>query len=124
MFLVFGWAARELQNSVEAVVLRHLVSLLKTARDTAMENSVFSALLLHAHGLHESLALRFPIAGVHVNVLAPQTVGTVIRVAVTPHNKTALFAGEILSGALKFLYHCHYLLPFVILVVKETVSIF
>ena len=89
-----------------------------------MENGVFSALELHAHGFHESLTCCLAVAGVHVNVLAPQTVGTVIRVAVTPHNKTALFAGEILSGALKFLYHCHYLLPFVILVVKETVSIF
>jgi len=91
-----------LQNSVEAVVLRHLVSLLKTARDTAMENSVFSALLLHAHGLHESLALRFPIAGVHVNVLAPQTPRTVICVAASAYKGTTLFTGEIFFGTLEF----------------------
>ena len=102
MFLTFGWAARELQNDVEVVVLRHLVSFLKTARDTAIENGVFSALELHAHGFHESLTCRLAVAGIHVNVFAPQTLRTVICVAASAYKETAPFAGEVFLGTLEF----------------------
>ena len=102
VFLPVDWVARKLQNDVEVVVLRHLVSLLKTTRDTAMENGVFSALDLNAHGLHESLTCCLAVAGVHVNMLAPQTLRTVISVAASAYKETAPFAGEVLFDTLEF----------------------
>ncbi|OGZ41424.1 MAG: hypothetical protein A3F85_01675 [Candidatus Ryanbacteria bacterium RIFCSPLOWO2_12_FULL_44_26] len=67
-----------------------------------MENGVFSAIELHAHGIHRSLTLRLTVAGIHVNVFAPQTLRTVIRVTASAHKETAPFADEIFLGTLKF----------------------
>jgi NAD(P)-dependent dehydrogenase (short-subunit alcohol dehydrogenase family) len=72
-----------------------------------MENSVFSALELHAYGLHESLACRLAIARVHVNVLAPQTLWTVIGVTAPAYKETAPFTGEVFFGTLEFLGSHH-----------------
>jgi len=63
-----------------------------------MENGVFSTLELHAHGFHGSLACRLAVAWVHVNVLAPQTLRTVIGVAASAYKETAPFAGEVFLG--------------------------
>jgi len=105
VFLTFGRAARELQNDVEVIVLRHLVFLLKTARDTAMENGVFSALELHTHGFHKSLTRRLAIARIHVNMLTPKATRTMVSVTTSIHDKIALFASEIFLGTLEFLCH-------------------
>ena len=67
-----------------------------------MENDVLPTLMLHFNGLHKSLALCPPVAGIYVNVLAPETFGTVIGVTAPPHKKTALFTSEIFFGALEF----------------------
>jgi len=91
-----------LEDRVEVVVLRHLIPLLETAQDTAVENDVFSALELHAHGFHQPLTCRLAVAGVHVNVLTPQTLRTVVRVAASAHKESAPFAGEVFFGTLEF----------------------
>ena len=66
-----------------------------------MENGVFSALELHAHGFHESLTCRLAVAGIHVNVFAPKTLWAMVRVTVPAHKETAPFAGEVLLGTLE-----------------------
>ena len=85
-----------------------------------MENDVFSAPKLNAHGLHKSLTCRLAVAGVHVNVLAPQTLRTVVCVAVSAHQETTPFAGEVLFGTLEFSSrHHNFRLLSLFLVVRE-----
>lgn len=76
-----------------------------------MENGVFSVLELHAHGFHESLAHRLAIAGIHVNMFAPQTLRTVIGVAAPAYKKNTPFAGEVFFGTLEFSRSHHCFLP-------------
>jgi NAD(P)-dependent dehydrogenase (short-subunit alcohol dehydrogenase family) len=76
-----------------------------------MENYVFSALELNAHGFHKPLTCRLAVAGVHINVLAPQTLWTVVRVATSAYKESAPFAGEVFFGTLEFSsrHHSFYL---------------
>jgi len=70
-----------------------------------MENNIFSAFNFHAHWFHKSLTCRLAIARIHVNVLAPQTLRTMICVAASAYKEAALFAGEIFFSTLEFLCH-------------------
>ena len=81
-----------------------------------MEDDVFSALELHAHGLHESLTHRLAIAWIHVNVLAPQTPRAMIGVAAPAHKEFTSFADEVFLGTLEF-FCIHKPPPY--LIVKE-----
>ena len=67
-----------------------------------MDNSLFAIFLFHANGLHKFFAYCLAVAGVNINMLAPQTLGAVVRVATSAHKKTALLASEVLFGALEF----------------------
>lgn len=67
-----------------------------------MENGVLSTLEFHSHRFHEFLTRRLTVAGVHVNVFAPQTLRTVIRVTASSYKETAPFAGEVFLGTLEF----------------------
>lgn len=66
-----------------------------------MENGVFSALELHAHGFHEFLTHRLAVAGAHIYMFAPKATGAVVSVTTAFHDETALFASEVFSGALE-----------------------
>jgi NAD(P)-dependent dehydrogenase (short-subunit alcohol dehydrogenase family) len=105
VYLTFNRTVRELQDDLEIIVRRHLVPLLKTARDATMENNIFSAFKFHTHGFHKSLACRLAIFRIHVNVPAPQILRTMVCVAVSAYKETAPFANEILFDTLEFLYH-------------------
>lgn len=91
------------QNCVKVIVLRCLIPLLKSAPSAAVKNCVFSALELHAHGFHGSLAGSLSIARIYVNVLAPKARRAVVGVTTALHAKTAPFASEVFLGALEFL---------------------
>ncbi len=67
-----------------------------------MENGVFPALEFHIHWLHEPLAPLLAIAGIYVNMLAPDALRAVIGIAASAHKETAPFAGEVFFGALEF----------------------
>lgn len=74
--------------------------------------------LLFIHGetvrLHHAAALGSPIARVHIHMLAPQTLRTMVRISVSLNEKPALFAGKILFSSLKFRGHEYALLTTVI----------
>ena len=67
-----------------------------------MKNGVFSTLELYAYRLHKSLASCLTIARIYINMLAPQTLRTVISVTTPAHKETALFTSEIFFSALEF----------------------
>lgn len=54
---------------------------------------------------HHTLTERGSVAGVDINVSAPETFWAVIGVAVSVDSNTALCAGEIFNVALKFFVH-------------------
>ena len=67
-----------------------------------MENNVLPVFVFHFNRFHKALALGPSVAGIYVNVLAPEAFGAVIGVAAPLYKKTALFTSEILPGALEF----------------------
>jgi hypothetical protein len=66
-----------------------------------VDNSVFSTLEFHAHWFHEPLASFLAIARIHVNMLAPKTLRTVVGVAASVHKATTPFTDEVFPGALE-----------------------
>ena len=54
---------------------------------------------------HQPLTGRGAVAGVHINVLTPETFRTVIGVAVPLDRNTAMCTGEIFNMALEFFVH-------------------
>lgn len=54
---------------------------------------------------HQPTTGRGPVAGIHVNMLAPETFWTVVGVAVSFDGGATLGAGEIFNVALKFFVH-------------------
>ena len=55
--------------------------------------------------LHQAVTGRRSVAGIHVNVSAPEAFRTVIGVAVTLNSSTTLRADEIFNVALEFFVH-------------------
>ena len=51
---------------------------------------------------HQAVTGRGAVAGIHINVLAPEAFWTVIGVAVTLDGSTTMRAGEIFNVALEF----------------------
>ena len=66
-----------------------------------MDDDVFSGFYLNSHGFHEPKTCCQAVAGLHVNVLAPQTLRAVVRIAVPANKETAPFTGEIFLGTLE-----------------------
>ena len=54
---------------------------------------------------HQAVTGRRAVAGIHVNVLAPETFWTVIGIAVPLDGGATLCAGEIFNVALKLFVH-------------------
>ncbi len=54
---------------------------------------------------HQAVTGRRTVAGIHVNVLAPETFWTVIGIAVPLDGGATLCAGEIFNVALEFFVH-------------------
>lgn len=83
----------------ETVAGRGAVAALVTTGHAAMDDHEFVADVLDGDGLHEGAAGRGPVARVDVDVLRPEAVGAVIRVAVTHDVPAADVAGEVLARA-------------------------
>ena len=71
-----------------------------------MENYVFPTLQFNFHRLHEPLTGRGTIARIYINMLTPETLRAVIRVAVPHYLKPTLLAGKVLLRPLEF-FSCH-----------------
>ena len=61
---------------------------------------------------HHALTERGPVAGVDINVLAPETFWTVVGVAVSFDGRPTMLAGEIFNAAFESFVHRIYYLPF------------
>ena len=63
--------------------------------------------MLHgkSYRFHHALTERGSVAGIDINVSAPETFWTVIGVAVSFDSGTTMFAGEIFNVALEFFVH-------------------
>ena len=72
------------------------------ALDTLVNDDGFVAFLLRANGFHQPAAVRRPIAGIYVHMLAPQAVRAVVGVSVAGNGFAAPFTREVLSTALEF----------------------
>lgn len=59
----------------------------------------------YRYWLHHTAALRRTITGVHIHMLAPQTLRAMIGIACALHLRAAMLAGKIFFGALKFDRH-------------------
>ena len=58
-----------------------------------------------AYRFHQAVTGRGSVAGIHVNVLAPEAFWTVIGIAVPLDGGATLCAGEIFNVALEFFLH-------------------
>ncbi len=58
-----------------------------------------------SYGFHHALTERSSVAGVDINVSAPEAFWTVIGVAVSLDSSTTMRAGEIFNVALEFFVH-------------------
>ena len=66
-----------------------------------LQNPIEAFLRVHIHWGHESLALGHPVARVNVDVLTPQTLGTVVCKPSPLGEVAAIAAIEILNAALE-----------------------
>lgn len=60
---------------------------------------MLTALCFYADWLHKPTARLLPVARVHIHMLAPQALRTMVCVAVALHLCAALLAGEVFSCA-------------------------
>lgn len=70
-----------------------------------MHEHLLVALGLYAHGLHHTAAGRLPVARIHVDVFAPETLRTMIGKASAAHFGTAFFTHKVLNIFYKFFRH-------------------
>lgn len=68
-----------------------------------MKYEIFSYSTFSSDRFHESAACTCPIAGVYVNVFAPQALGAVVGISIAFYKYTAILAGKILYPLLEFL---------------------
>ena len=70
-----------------------------------MRQDIIAVLYGEFYRFHQPPTRRGSVAGIHVNVLAPETFWTVIGVAVSFDGRPTLLAGEIFNAALEFFVH-------------------
>src|ERR1700723_3894876 len=93
--------ARQRQQGAEAVGGGGLVRLDVAATLASMDDRVLVALLVEPDRRHQALAGGGAVAGIDVDVLAPQARGAVVGVARTAHLGAAALADEILDRSTK-----------------------
>ena len=70
-----------------------------------MRQDIIAVLYGEFYRFHQPPTGRGSVAGIHVNVLAPETFWTVIGVAVSFDRRPTMLAGEIFNVALEFFVH-------------------
>jgi len=78
------------------------IALLVATLDTAMHEYIAWRGTFKAHRLHKCLAERCAVAGIDVDMLAPQTLRAVIGIAITFDEHSAMLAEKILYSTLEF----------------------
>jgi len=91
----------DVQERREVIVWSESVPSFESAHRAAVEKDSFSAFDVIAARLHGSAAQGSAIAGVNVDVFAPQTLRAVIRITVADDGRTAVKTGEIFAATLK-----------------------
>ena len=71
-----------------------------------MGKDIIAVFYSKAYRFHQAATGRGSVAGVHINMLTPETFRAVIGVAVPLDGGTTLYAGEIFNVALEFFVHC------------------
>lgn len=84
-----------LQEGLRRIIRNCLVATSKTAPYTPMHDRVLRRRALYRNRLHHTGARCRPVTRVHIDVLAPQAIGTVIRESGAVHFCTAVLAGKI-----------------------------
>ncbi len=70
-----------------------------------MRKDIIAVFYGKTYRFHQTVTGCGTVAGVDINVLAPETFWTVIGVAVSFNSSTTLYAGEIFNVALEFFVH-------------------
>jgi hypothetical protein len=94
-----------LQQNLKIVFFGGFVPALLAAARAAEEDAVLAAYYLYVDGFHHTAAGFFPVAGVDVDVPAPQAGRAVVGVPTALHLMAAVVAGEVFYPALEFPAH-------------------
>lgn len=92
-----------MNNRVPAVSGLNLVLSLKSAANTTLAYQPLAVALRDPNRFHEPTTVRRPITGVHVNVLTPEALRTVVGVARADDGGATVFADKVFRPAGKAL---------------------
>ena len=71
----------------------------------SVEDEISAVFYLHANRLHHAAARVLPVAGMNVDMLAPEALRAVVGVTVAKNNLAAMVAGKIFNLSLEFAGH-------------------
>lgn len=101
MRLLRSGAANDGEQCVRVIVLFDAIAAAKTACGAAVDYRITGRRTFECDRLHHAAACRGAVAGVDVNMLAPETLRTMIRIARPLYLGTAMVTNEILYRALE-----------------------
>ena len=85
----------EREQHIRIILFRNFIFLFMPAGDTAMRKDKTAATHFRTNRLHKSAARRSPVAGIDINVLAPQARRAVVGIPATLHIFSAVLAGKV-----------------------------
>jgi len=94
-------------NLIKTVPWTGFVPFLKTAASAPVQYRQSTASAAQSNRLHHPAAGRPSVAGIHVNMPAPQTPRAVVGVTITRHKIAAVSAGKVLYFPLKCFVFYH-----------------
>ena len=97
----------DVKQFIEVILLLHFILTYLPTELTAMENPLYSLLFLQSDWLHQATASFRPITRKDIDVLAPQTLGAMIGIAIPFGQVTTLFALKIFYVSLKHFARSH-----------------
>ena len=101
-----GWQfAAQTQDRIKAVVFDGFIPFENAAFDTAVDEDVIAAFDGKPHRLHQTATALGAIAWIYIDVLAPETFGAVIGIAIALHGDATIPASKIFNVPLKFFVH-------------------
>lgn len=78
-----------------------VITSLKSTFLTALQNSIVWRASFDSYRLHHAATLSSPVAGVNIDVFAPQALRTVVGIPCSLHLSLAMLTDEIFGAALK-----------------------
>ena len=116
---------RDTHDRLLVVSSAYYVALPRAAPNASVHDPIRSPFKLDCFRLHKTETCICPIAGIIVNVLAPETDGTMVRKSIPLYRSAALFADKVFFRAPKFIRQgccVQYLRPYPILVYPNVSS--